>query len=795
MRIELTQALHALRVDRATSVVALVILTLAIAAATLTFAVADAVALRPLPYGSPERLVGISAKSRTSDLPALASPRDYFDWLAADATLESVGAARMTSNQEVVVSGTTVRLTARSVTGNLFSVLAVGPFLGRLVFAESGDPGSSVILSFKAWAKTFGGDPDIVGRTITIGGVSRVIAGVLPEGVDFPMTAGPPPDLYLPYVATASDRTDGRGFSMFVVGRLRSGVSMEQARADITRVSRGPVVVQSLMDRVVGAARTPAVLILAAVGLVVLVACANVSNLRLARAVARGPELATREALGAPRSSLVGGLLLEALILSAIATAAGLLISAVGLAAVKTMLPTGLARASSIALDGRVMLAASVIAVLAGLVSASGPAWLVSRADLVNTIRGSTSQLAGSRVSRRVLASFLVADLAFATMVLVAATLVVMTFVQVMTVDLGFDRAKVVSVAYRASLASTDRLDRPAAAAALRRRLLDAARAVPEVEDVALVAGSSAPLTGGSVRYGIGIPGVGEVDREDWLETRMVTPDYFQATGMRLLKGRLISADDVAGAPRVMLINDVAAARFFPGRDAIGQTVLFRGPTTIVGILKGVHFDGPESPVRPEMYVPAAQEPPDYQTGSLTFGALVVRSSRNARAAAEKVRQAVQQEVPGLESELEASDDGFRAVTARRRFSVQLMTGFGLLALLIGALGVYGTTSFVVNQTRVALAVRMALGASPGGVRLMVVGDALRLVILGTGLGLGGAWLSSHLLGAFLFGVRPAEPMAYAAVLGLLSAVGIAAAVPPAIRASRSDPLSLLKSP
>ena len=788
-RTDLRDALRGLRGGRGTTLLAFVILSLTMAAGTVTFSVVDGVALRLLPYASPDRLVSISPPSDRPGAVRPSSPRDYFDWLESAQTLESLGAARLAPGVALHFGGLTETLVTRSVTANLFDVLGVRPAVGRFFGPEHehlGGP-SSVVLSHDLWVRRFESDPRIVGQRLTFGQDTREVVGVLSAGVSYQIGSGASPDIYVPWVATASDRSNNRASSVFVVGRLRTGVTLEQARAELGR--NGPAVVLSLQDQVVGPAKAWLLLVLAAVGFVILVACANVANLLLARATTRAPELATREALGAPRRRLAAGLLLEGLLLALASAVAGLVLSFWGIEIVKSGLPPGLTRVSTIAVDGRVMFASMVAAALCGLLCASAPAWMASRTDLLHTMKASGGSVIGGRRRDRSLSAFLVADVAFVSVLLVATSLVVTTFILVSTADLGFDRRNVMTLGYERLLNEVAQKDRPHAAAALRADLMARASSVPGVTSVA-ISMNGGPLSGGSVRYSLIIPGIGETQRDDWPETNMVTPGYFHTMGMEVIRGRPFEASDGSGAPRVMLINDVAARRFFPDRDSVGQIVTFQGSqTTIIGVLRGVHFDGPEVEVPPAMYTPI-----DQFVGAPNIGVLLVRTTGDPRVLSGKVHDAIRPALSGSEPGLPRFiDDGFRRLTAGRRFNAGLMAIFGFIALAIGAIGVYGTTSFVVAQQIPAIGLRMTLGASPTRVLRSVLREALRDVALGVGIGLAGAWALSGALESFVFGIRATDPIVYAAVGGFLAVVGTAAAFVPAMRAARLDPLTALR--
>ena len=737
--VSLRDVFRGLRAGRGTTVLAFALLSLTMAAGTVTFSVVDAVALRPLPYAYPNQLVGISLPASRPGNLLPASPQDYFQWLERSSTLESLGAARLTSPVQLDVAGTTETLTAVSVTANLFDVLGVRPAAGRLFGHEQERPGGPpvAILSHALWVRRFGREPSIIGRGLKLGQETREVIGILPEAVSYPIGVGPPADLYVPYVATAADRVDGRGFSMIVVGRIRAGFTVEQVRADIQRISTA--IVLPLAEQVIGPARPSLLLLFAAVGGLLLLACLNVANLFLVRATTRTRELAIREALGASRRRLAGSLLLEGLFLALMAAAAAVLVSFWGVRVARSNLPLGLTRVSTIAVNARVLVFSIVTALLSGLVFSGIPAWLVRGSDLVNFVKDSGGAVVGGRRRNRMLATFLVADISIVCVLLVATTLVVASFIFITTADLGFDRRTVMRLDYVRYLTDIAPSDRRAANSALRADLLERASAVPGVAAVAIMSGGT-PLSGGATRYSIIIPEFGETKGDDMLDRRAVTPDYFHVMGMQLIRGRLFDSSDRSGSPLVMLINDVASRRFFPDADPVGKVVMFKGATTIVGVLRGVRADGPEGLIRPEMYTPLDQ---DQNDGPIAFGGLLVRTAGDPHSLTSAVRNAVRPALLGEPDQPRILDDYFRRVTAGRRLNAAVMAGFGLIAVAIGAIGVYGTMAFVVAQQVRAIGVRVALGASASAVVRLILSSALRRVSLGTGIGLIGAWTLS----------------------------------------------------
>jgi predicted permease len=422
----------------------------------------------------------------------------------------------------------------------------------------------------------------------------------------------------------------------------------------------------------------------------------------------------------------------------------------------------------------------------------SAPAVFAVRSDLIGVMKASGGPLVGGRRIDRSLSWFLVTEVTIVCMLMVATTLVIRSFILVTTADLGFERDRVFSLDYERPVKGDRLVSRTIAASTLRAELLARARSVPGVADAAISVNGSPPLSGGSVRYSIIIPGFGETRDDDMLETRMVTPEYFKVMGLRLLSGRAFEPSDRAGAPLVMLINDVAARRFFPNRNPVGEVVTFRGPTTIIGVSQAVHFGGPEADVRPEMYTPADQE---RAVGPSDSGSLVVRTSGNPREVAAGVRDAIKPALGSVApSQAQFIDDFFRRLTAGRRFNAGVMAALGSVAMILGIIGVYGTMEFLVTRQAREIGVRLALGASRVRIMRSVLGRALRKVTIGLALGLIGARMTSNAFVSFVFGIRPSDPFIYAEVASFIAFVGIATALVPALRAASLDPNEALRS-
>lgn len=790
-------AFRGLLAARSTTALSFVILTLAIAAGTVTFSVVDAVALRPLPYGSPNRLVGISVSGAEPGRLLPLTPQDYFALVDGARAFSGVAASRPGGTLQFAGDAATEALRVTRVTSNLFDVLDVRPAAGRWFGPEHERTGAApvILLGHDLWVGRFHADPSVIGKTLAFADGSREVIGIVPAGVGYP-AVGTPPDVYVPYVPSARDRASGSGrtFILSVVARMKPGVTAAQARADVVRVMTSPVIVMPLLDQVVGQARGWLLLVLAAVAFVLIIACANVASLLLARASTRTPEFATREALGASRRRLAVGLIVEGILLAAASGATAILLSLWGVALVKANLPAGLfTRTAGIQVDGRVMFVSLATALMSGILFGAVPALTTARADLFALMKAGRN-VVGDRNADRSLGILLIAEVSFVCVLMVGTTLAVRTFVHVSTMDLGFNRRNVVGLRYVRSVADVPPESLGNTAAALRLNLLERARGVPGVTDAAIEINSGLPLEQGGVRYGFSIPGYGDVKGADMFQTWMVTPDYFLVMGMQLVRGRFFNRSDRNGAPLVMLINDIAARRFFQGRDPVGQTVTFRGPTTIVGVLRAIRFHGPEADERPEMYVPADQEPGKFQTfGGTSFGTIVFRTNGNAQAVASAVREAIRPALSGREpGQPLFLDKEFWALTAGRRFNAGVMSAFGLVALLIAAMGVYSTMAFLVARQTRGIGVRMALGASRSRVIRLVLSTAARRLVVGGGLGLAAAWLVSGAFNALIFGFRATDPWTYFSVAVVISVAGLIAAYVPALRACRIDPIVAL---
>jgi predicted permease len=798
-------ALRGLRSSVGTTLLAFGILAVTIAAGTITFSVVDAIAIRPLPFAAPGELVSAQRILKIATTPQSVASQDYFNWLEHTSSFSAIGAARFSSLSFDIDGVRGTAMTAR-VTANLFDVLGVTAVHGRLFRQYDDEPGHDdvVVLSHVFWTQHFAADPSIIGRRVPFDGHVREIVGVMPADVSFPISAFMPPELYVPYVATADERSPALGnreFALYVVGRLKPYTTLVAARADLEHASNAmtsafpqamekdsTLVVSSLQDRVIGPAKQWLYLVLIAVAVVLVIACLNVANLFLARTAARTREIATRLSLGASRGRLARVLLMEGTMLALVSAAAGVGVSFWGVSIAKASLPASLARTSGIAVDLRVLVVSIVAAVLCGLVFASAPAWWVSRRDLAASMRtGNTGSVGAGRL--RSFKTFLIVEMTFVSILLVASALLITSFIRITTADLGFDRRNVVAYFINKSLIPVPEADQPLAAHAFLTDLFDRVRHTSGVKDVALIS-NGMPLSGERTQYSIAAPGQ---PSKLLMDAHQVTPDYFSTMAIPLVRGRSFTESDTAGTPLVAVINDVASRTLFGSDDVLGQTFTFRGSTTIVGVVRSVRADGPEIDVRPEIYVPIAQSPMMFR-GSVR-GHLVVRFDNASTTKMAAIASVVQPLLHAPRAPTpEGVDDAFARLTADRRFNAGVMAIFGAIAILIGAIGIYGTMAFLVAQRVREIGVRMALGASPTRVMRTVIRDASWCVLLGLVIGLAAARAVSSLFTSLVFGVTPTSPSIYIGVAALLVLVGIVAALVPARRAARLDPLVALRT-
>lgn len=808
-------ALRTMRTHRVWSAAALVTLALGIGANTAVFGLVWTVLLKPLPYHEPDRLVALWNRWKGAPQATLSDPEllDYAErsrWMGIAA--HAVGTLNLGG------IGEPERLPGAFVTTNLLDVLGVAPALGRGFRTDEEREGNGrvVLLSDGLWRRRFAGDPGVVGRRVSVDGEPFEVVGVLPAGFRFPIDlrrSGAPAELAVPLTLDrAASRSKRGGHYLQAVARIAPGVPLERATAEIEGVLAGlvreypdqhdqggfGVWLAPLQDDLVGPTRPVLLILAAAVGLVLVITCANVAGLLLARSEARRQELAVRSALGADRFRLVRQLMTEAAVLAAGGALLGLAVAVAILRAVTLLAPASLPRLDEATLDLPVLAFTMGAAGLAALAFGALPALQISRAGVAEvlgeTARGSVGGRSGLR---RVLVA---AQVAVALVLLAGAGLLAKSFARVRSVPAGFESESVLSL--RLNAPEVRYRDRDQVTAFFARLLADV-RALPGVRSAG--AGSGLPLAVSSGDWsfdveGRPLAGARHHGAADWY---VVTPGYFETLRIRLVRGRLPAEGDAPAARAVILINEAAAQQFFPGEDPIGRRVLlsrsrgFEQPwREIVGIVGDVRQRGLDRPARAEMYVAHAQFQhfsPGVQARGLS---LVVRTDSPPLALAGAVRAAVRRLDPEVPvSQVASMDTVVAGSLADRRRDVALIGGFAVLSAVLAAIGLYGLVATTVAGRVREIGVRMALGAARAQVAWLVLGQALRLVAQGAAVGLVLAPLATLALRGMLFEVSPRDLAVLGGVTTLLLAIGAAASLVPALRAARLDPMTALREP
>jgi putative ABC transport system permease protein len=811
VRDDLKGAIRSLRASRGFTVVALTVLALGIGAGTAIFSVVDAVVLRGLPFDEHDRLGVVyekdTGRATTFGLGNI-TPQTYLDWRELQQPFQQVTAVSGTQYRLKTEGGEPADARVQRITPEFFPVLRVAPLLGRAFNRDDEIEGRHrvAILSYGFWQRRFGGAADAIGRTIELSDSAYEIVGVMPASFSYPVGSDRPSDLLVPMMFTKDDRTKGgsHNYNHTIIGRLKPGVSFHQATEQMWRLSeqldqKDPkwtpgrrAYVLTLHDHLVGRVRGWMLMLLGAVVLVLLIACANVANLMLVRATGRTREMGIRAALGASPWRLIRGLVVEGLVLSTAGALLGIALAWAGVAILRAGLPAGLPRVASIGLDARVLLAAIAAAVVTGLIFGIVPALQSARPDLVGSLKeGGRSASAGGR-AQRLRSLLVVAEVALAVILLVGAGLFTGSFVRLMRVDPGFDYRNVIALNIGLRLLPGEKFgdDFAARSAQYVRQVLDAVSRTPGVEMAGTVSGGL-PLTGSWSRTGIEIPGRGELKGEgDDIDRRSVSAGYLQLLRIPLLEGRYLSDEDRAGGTRVAVINQAAAQRYWPGQRALGQRFKMNSDEwTVAGIVGNIHHLGPEIAPRQECYLPVAQEK--------TYGAtLAVRTAGDPMAVLPAVKAAIwsvnrEQRLTGDTVTLERYMD---RLIAQRRFNMAVLALFGVLGLVIAAVGIYGVMAYAVAQRTNEIGVRMALGATRANVVAMVLRRASLLMLIGLAIGAVGAWYLTAGLKAFLFEVQPNDVGIFAAALGVLAAAGLLASALPARRAAAVDPLVALRT-
>jgi len=777
-------------------------LALSIGANTAIFSVVNSLLIRPLAYGNPQRLVKINHRDAKTTSPSAVSPPGFADYRDKTSSYESMSAVYLGNiAMNFSEQGDPERLDGGRVSANFFETLRVSPALGRTFVSEEDEPGRNrvVVLSYGLWQRRFGGDPAVVGRDIVLNGQSYSVIGVMPQGFQFDDN-----DLWRPLaLAKESFGPNQRGSEYLkVIARLKPGISIAQAQSEMDTLAANikdsnpqfypreggwGVGVTSLHEETVGTIKPTLLILLGAVGFVLLIACANVANLLLARAAARQKEIAIRTALGASRGHLIRQLLTESLLLSLASGAVGLLLAVWGVLGLVTLGGKSIPRSQEIGIDAKVLGFTVLVSVLTAILFGLVPAIRASRCDLQTTLKeGGRGSMTGAKTRARSL--LVIADVALSLVLLIGAGLLIKSFSRIQSVSPGFESKGVLTM--QVALPAFKYREAPQIKTFFENTL-EGIRALPGVQSAGAV--SDLPLSGSVHSGSFNIEGRPTADGEEGphADIRSATPDYFRTMKIPLISGRYFDDRDVKDSEPVAIIDETLAQRYFPGEDPLGKRVEFQPGQPIwrqvVGVVGHLKHKALDADYMDQLYSPHAQV-----SNSNMF--LVVRSSTDPLSLTSAVRETVRNvdkdqpvyKVRTMEQLLSTS-------LAQRRLAVILLGVFAAVAMMLAAVGLYGVISYGVTQRTNEIGIRMALGAERAGIFKMVLSQGIGLTIVGIALGLAGAFALTRVMSSMLFGVTATDPWTFVVIPIVLGVVALAACFVPALRATRVDPMVALR--
>src|SRR5271170_6901490 len=796
--------------------IAILTMALGIGATTAIFSVVDATLLHPLSYPHPEQLVRIE-----DDLPGTGS-RDVGMSIPEWKDLQRSGLFQYVSligggSVNVTGSSQPERIALLAVTPNYLAMLGVKPELGHWFDPDDQTPGFTldVLISDGLWKRAFGGDPRILGRSLRLDNDLYLIIGVMPAGFHDPGRTTEQRNTELWAAAgfsgdPAPPPLRNTRLTLEAVGRLKPGLTTAAAQSQLDALvaslqkqfpddyplqAAWRVQLALLKESVVGNVRQSLLLLLGAVGLVLLIGCVNVANLMLARASARGREMAVRQALGAARRRLVQQLLTESLLLSLLGGIAGLAILFGTRGFLLRMVPDSLPRLNDISISWSVMLFALAVSVVAGAIFGLAPAWQTSKPNLTQMLRQEGRGSKGSAEQTRTRRVLVVMEFALSLVLMIAAGLLLRSFWELFKVRLGFNPQHVMAVRLWLPVPNdpnTDIYGTPAQEAPFLRELLRRGKSLPGVEEVELGSSAAIPLNHDNNQYPLILEGRGIQNKQPPLiEVRDVTPGYFHLLEIPLLRGRLFGDLDDEKAPQVAVVNEAMAQTYWPNADPLGKRLKLNPAKpdwiTVVGVIPDARTESLAGASVPQLYLSA------YQTREKEL-AVFLRGQLNPAALPAQVHEQVQSINPELPVfGAQTLDDALSASLSERRFSMEMVGLFAVTALLLAGLGIYGTISYMVSERAHEIGIRLALGAQRGKIMEMVLRQGLELAIGGAAVGFVGALITSHLMAGLLYGVRPTDPLTFAGVTLVLTDVALAACYIPARRAMRVNPLVALR--
>jgi putative ABC transport system permease protein len=802
---DLRFAFRQLRKSPGFAFVAVLTLALGIGANTAIFSVVDAVLLHPLAFKEPSRLVAVW---ETNEQPGAevnhrneVALGNFYDWRAQNQVFEQI-AALTYGNFNLIGVAEPERIQGAAVSFNFFETLGVSPALGRSFVAAEESPAAprSVVISYGLWQRRFGGDPNLIGGTRIFNDEPFAVVGVMPAGFEIQFPASLQVEMWT-LLRRGSADGDRKEHYLYVLGRLREGVSLKQAQAGMNVIvrqlqqqypdtNRGTGVnVIPLHKQLVGNIQPYLFVLFAAVGFVLLIACANVTNLMLARLAGRQKEIAVRLALGAGRGRLIRQFLTESVMLSALGSFLGLLLAAWGIEVLRRLAPPDLPRLSEISLNGPVFLWTLGILLLTGVLLGLAPALHASKPDLNSSLQESgrtTGGLKGNRV-RRVL---VISEVALALLLLVGAGLMIRSSMRLQQVNPGFERKNLLTL----NIALPRQKYLKGQANLFFDQLLERIARLPGVEYAGGV--DPLPMSGSDSSTGVlieGQPIVPSADRPEAGE-RSVTPGYFQAMRIPLLEGRQFTEQDRADAPYVVVVNEALAHRFFPGQRPLGKRLGLEDDAgkllwaEIIGVVGNVKHRSLDAEIKPELYEPYHQSPRNFMS-------LVVRTAVEPSSMIAAIREQVlflDRDQPVFE--IRTMEELLSKSLAQSRFIMLLLGIFSALAMALAAVGIYGVMAYFVTRRHKEIGIRMALGAQKSDVLKLVLVEGMGLAVIGVALGLAASFALTRIIANLLFGIGPTDPATLIGVSFLLTSVAFLACWIPARRASRADPIVTLRA-